>query len=52
MKAHIEIKMDNAAFEDAGHNYELARMLRELANRLEKDDRLAELCQHLSLIHI
>jgi len=46
MKAHIEIKMDNAVFEDAGHSHELARMLRELANRLERDDKLAELCQH------
>ena len=34
MKLLIEIKMDNAAFED-GSGTECARILRELANRIE-----------------
>lgn len=34
MKAHIEIAMDNAAF-DPSWETELARMLREIAKKLE-----------------
>ncbi len=36
MKAKIEIEMSNAAFEEAPAS-ELARILRELANRVEGD---------------
>lgn len=36
MKAQINITMDNAAFEDAPER-ELARILRELANKVERN---------------
>ena len=35
MKFKLTITMDNAAFEDANNGYEVARILRELANRIE-----------------
>jgi hypothetical protein len=35
MKASLELKMDNAAFEDCGHGAELARILRKLAKQVE-----------------
>lgn len=35
MKAAIEITMDNAAFGDSGHTTELARIFRELADKIE-----------------
>ncbi len=36
MKAHITVTMENAAFEDAPAS-ELARILRELANKIERN---------------
>ncbi len=38
MKIKIEIKMDNAAFCDDQAAHEAARMLRELAQKLENQD--------------
>jgi hypothetical protein len=35
MKAHIEVTMDNAAFDEPA--FELARILRELANSIERN---------------
>ena len=35
MKLKIEIDMNNAAFEDAGSGVEVARILREIADRNE-----------------
>ena len=35
MKFTVEIECDNAAFADGGHNYEVARILRELADDLD-----------------
>lgn len=37
MKLTISIDCDNAAFEDSGPENELARILRDLAARLERD---------------
>ncbi len=38
MRAQINIEMDNAAFEEAGAGNELARILRELAERIDYQD--------------
>lgn len=35
MKVQIEVKMDNAAFNDSGKGYELARILRKLADNVQ-----------------
>ncbi len=35
MKAKLTVDMDNAAFEEAGPSVELARILREIANRID-----------------
>lgn len=35
MKFTVEIECDNAAFADGCHNYEVARILRELADDLD-----------------
>jgi hypothetical protein len=39
MKATIEIKMDNAAFNESGWDVELVRILRELCDKIERDAR-------------
>lgn len=35
MKLLVDVKMDNAAFEEAGNGTEAARILRKLANQIE-----------------
>ena len=35
MKLTIEIAMDNAAFQEGEHSWEVARILRDLAKRIE-----------------
>ena len=44
MKAIIEIEMDNAAFEDENNTYEVCRILRKLAAKLELGGELMEDC--------
>ena len=36
MKTQIEIRMDNAAFDEGGKGYELARILRDLADKVQE----------------
>lgn len=38
MRFEVHIGMDNAAFEDEGKENELARILRELADRVESSE--------------
>jgi len=45
MKITITIDMGNAAFEES-RAAEVARMLRELATKLDRDDGLQEMCWH------
>jgi len=38
MNFSINIECDNAAFEDGDRNFEIARILREIANQIEAGD--------------